>query len=86
IERLRKEQNEVELEVLSEIESKENEIDGLEVQIKIMEEQLANLKKQKDFLKTEVNMIKNKSANVGLELKKYTLMLINSKEFKENLL
>ena len=86
IERLRKEQNEVELEVLSEIESKENEIDGLEDQIKIMEEQLANLKKQKDFLRTEINLIKNKSANVGLELKKYTLMLINSKEFKEDLL
>ncbi|MGV3163512.1 hypothetical protein ACEF19_09875 [Streptococcus hyovaginalis] len=51
-----------------------------------MEEQLANLKKQKEFLKTEVNLIKNKSANVGLELKKYTLMLINSKEFKEDLL
>lgn len=85
IAKLREEQNAVEFEILIEVENKEFEISSVDENIKILEEQLHNLKKQKHSAEQEVKSIKSKALNTGLELKKYTLMLVNSKEYKKDL-
>jgi hypothetical protein len=85
IAKLREEQNAVEFEILIEVDNKEFEISSVDENIKILEEQLHNLKKQKHSAEQEVKSIKSKALNTGLELKKYTLMLVNSKEYKKDL-
>ncbi|AYP68326.1 hypothetical protein PQE75_gp153 [Bacillus phage vB_BcoS-136] len=85
IEKLRNEKEEIEFKILEEIEDKEHEVSSLQDQIKIMEEQLANLRKQKEFAEAEIKNVKSKSLNTGLELRKYTMMLVNSKEYKKDL-
>jgi len=85
IQKLRVEKEEVEFQILMEVEDKEFQVESMEDNIKILEEQLANLKKQRDFAQEEVKSIKSKSLNVGLDLRKYTLMLVNSKEYKKDL-
>lgn len=85
IEKLRNEKEEVEFQILVEVEDKEHEISSLDEQIKIMKEQLSNLEKQKQFTTDEVKNIKSKSLNVGLDLRRYTLMLVNSKDYKKDL-
>ncbi|OJT57413.1 coiled-coil domain-containing protein [Bacillus licheniformis] len=85
IEKLRNEKEDIELKILEEVEDKEHEIETTEDNIKILEEQISNFRKQKEFLQNEVKSIKSRSLNVGLELKKYTLMLVNSKDYKKDL-
>lgn len=86
IHRLSEEKDDIEIHMLEEIESKEFEIISTEEQIKILQEQMDNLKKSKTFKEEEVKQMKKESLNVGLELKKYALMLVNSKEYKNDLL
>ncbi|QJI52388.1 hypothetical protein [Psychrobacillus phage Perkons] len=74
----------VEFQILQEVEDKEHEVSNIADEIKIMEEQLSNMRKSKEFIAQEIKNIKSKSLNVGLELKRYTLMLVNSKEYKED--
>lgn len=85
IEKLTKEKEDIEFEILLEVEDKESDIQNADEQIKILEEQLNNLKKDRDFKKQEISNIKSKSLNTGLELRRYTLMLVNSKEYKSDL-
>jgi hypothetical protein len=85
VKRLREEKENIELQILEEVEEKFHQADNLEEEIKIMELQLANIKKQREFLKEEAKMLQSKSLNTGLELKKYTIMLVNSKEYKDDL-
>jgi len=85
IEKLSQEKEEIEFQMLVEVEEKEHQAQSLDESIKIMEEQLLNLKKQKEFVEQEVKNIKSKSLNVVLELKRYALMLVNSKEYKKDI-
>jgi hypothetical protein len=85
IKRLTAEHEEVELEAMLEVDKKYEQADKMEDQIKIMKEQLALMEKQRDFVKQEAKMLKEKSSHVGLELKKFTMMLVNSKEYKDDL-
>lgn len=86
IQKLRTEKDDVEFEILLEVEAKNQQVDTATDQITIMEEQLKTLKKQREFLKEEIKHINSKSLNIGLDLRKYTLMLVNSKEYKDDLL
>lgn len=86
IHRLADEKDEIEFKMLEEVEQKEFEIEAMDEQIKIMQEQIDNLKKSKEFKEQEVKQVKKDSINVGLELKRYALMLVNSKEYKEDIL
>lgn len=85
IKRLELEKEDIELKVLFEVEAKEHSVVQMDDEIKILEQQLLNLKQQRDFAKEEVKQIKSKSLNTGLELKKFVLMLVNSKEYKKDL-
>lgn len=86
IHKLKDEKDEIEFKILMEVEDKEQEAINLAENIKIMEEQLNNLKKQKEFITQEVRSVKSRSLNAGLELKRYALMLVNSKDYKNDLL
>lgn len=86
IQSLSEQKDEIEFNILVDVEAKEQELGTLDDQIAIMEEQLLNLKKQKEFKKKEVANAKSQSLNIGLELRKYTLMLVNSKDYKNDLL
>lgn len=85
IERLRKEEEEIELEILMELENKEFLISALDDEIKIVEEQLKALIENKKFIEEEVKNIKKRNLNVGLEIKRHTQTLINSKDYKKDL-
>lgn len=85
IKRLEQEKEDVEFQILLEVEDKEHEVVSLDDNIKILEEQLKNMKQRKDHVQAEVKSIKSKSLNTGLELKKYVLMLVNSKDYKKDL-
>lgn len=76
---------EEELKAMMEADKKYEEADNIEGQIVIMREQLSLMEKQRDFIKQEAKMLKTNSQNTGLELKKFTAMLINSKEYREDL-
>lgn len=83
--RLTEEKVEADFQILVELEDKEHQVASINDEIKIVEEQLKNLKQQRDFANEEIKQIKGKSLNAGLELKKFTLMLVNSKEYKKDL-
>lgn len=83
--RLREEKDEADFQILVDLEDKEHQVEKLSDEIKIVEQQLKNLCQQRDFANEEVKQIKVQSLNAGLELKKFTLMLVNSKEFKKDL-
>lgn len=84
--RLREEKENSDFKILEELEDKQHQVSKLDDEIKLVEQQLKNLKKQREFVDEEVKQIKNKSFNIGLELKKFTMMLVNSKEYKKDLL
>lgn len=86
IHKLADEKDEIEFKMLEEVEKKQFEIESMDEQIKLLQEQLNNMKKSKEFKEQEVKQIKKDSINVGLELKRYALMLVNSKEYKEDLI
>lgn len=85
IKRLSEEKEEINSEISEEIGMKEYEILATEDKIEILQEQINNLKKEKAFKEEEVKQIKRKSLNIGLELKKHTLTLVNSKDYKSDL-
>lgn len=85
IKRLTEEKEELELQIAIEVEDTYHKADQIEEQIKIMEEQLVNMKKERDFLKQSAKSIQSKSLNTGLELKRFTNMLVNSKEYKDDI-
>jgi hypothetical protein len=82
---LTQEKEDAELDVALEVERLYGEADRLEDDIKIMEEQLENLKQQRNFKKEHAKQVQSKSLNVGLELKRITQTLVNSKEYKDDL-
>jgi cell division protein FtsB len=75
----------LELQVMEQVDKAYHEADILEEQIKLLKEQIDNLEKQRAFKKDEAKMLQSKSLNTGLELKRYTMMLVNSQEYKEDL-
>lgn len=83
--RLREEKENADFQILVDLEDKEHQVARISDEIKIAEQQLKNLKQQRDFANEEVKQIKVQSHNVELELKKFTLMLVNSKEYKKDL-
>lgn len=85
IKRLTSLYEEEELKAMMEVDKRYEEADNLEGQIVIIKEQLALMEKQRDFIKQEAKMLKTNSQNTGLELKKFTAMLVNSKEYREDL-
>lgn len=85
IQKLTKEKEAIEYQIMEEVENKKHKSEQLADEIKIVEQQLANLKTQKKFVDEEVKNIGSKSLNTGLELKRFTMMLVNSKEYKEDL-
>jgi hypothetical protein len=85
IAKLTEEKNEIDQRAEEEVLSKYYEADKMEDEIKILELQVANMKKQREFIKEEAKMIQSRSLNTGLELKRYTMMLVNSKEYKDDL-
>lgn len=85
IKKLRIEKENIELKSLMEVDDKKHEASVIEEDIKLMEMQVANLRKQKSFIDEEVKNLSAKSLNTGLELKRYTQMLVNSKDYKNDL-
>lgn len=85
IQRLTVEHDEIELKAMLEVDKKYMEADNMEDRIKVLKEQLALMEKQRDFVKEEAKMLKTKAMNSGFELKKFTMMLVNSREYKDDL-
>lgn len=85
IHRLTSEYEEQEIKAMLEVDKKYEEADKLEEQIKVIKEQLALMEKQRDFMKEEAKMLKSSATNTALEIKRFTLMLVNSKEYKDDL-
>lgn len=85
IQKLTAQHEQEELEAMMQVDKKFDEADKLEEQIKIMKEQLSLMEKQRDFIKEEAKILKTTAMNTGLEIKKYTMMLVNSKEYREDL-
>lgn len=86
IRKLTKEKEEIELHILEDIENKEHEVSMLKDKISIMTEQIDNLKKEKEFKKEEIKQLKKNSLNIGLDIKKHSLTLVNSRDYKEDIL
>ena|SRR5699024_9827830 len=85
IERLTADKEEAELQIIDEMDDIEHTITSLEEEIKILEEQQRNLKREKEFKIEELKQLKKKTLNVGLEIKKHVLTLVNSRAYKEDL-
>jgi hypothetical protein len=85
IQNLTKQKEEFDFNVLVDLESKGTQADRLEEQIKILKEQLQNAEAHRVFLKEEMKNIGRHSNHLDLEIKKYTNMLVNSKEYREDL-
>lgn len=85
IEELQKEKYEADFAVEQEVEEKTEEIRRMDEEIKILAEQLNIMKERRKFADEQVRDIKKKSINVGLELKKKVLVLVDSKEYKDDL-
>lgn len=85
IAKLRVEKEEIEFEMLVEVEMKEQEIDNIDDELSILQARIKHLEEKKKFTRLEVNNIKSKSIDVGLGIRKHTLTLVNSKEYKKDL-
>ncbi|MFQ3543455.1 hypothetical protein Q7A53_05165 [Halobacillus rhizosphaerae] len=86
IEKLTLEKDEADFKILEQLEEKEMKASIIEDEIRHAEEQLKFLKDQRDFAKDEINNLKKCSLQTGHNLKKYTMLLVNSKEYKSDLL
>lgn len=86
IQKLTEEKYEADCAIIEEVEAKKQQVSLLDDQITVMEEQLKNMKKQRDFMKEEIKNTNSKSLNIGLEIRKFTLMLVNSKDYKNDLM
>lgn len=85
IHKLSAEKEEIEFRVLEETEAKHNELLKLSEQIKITKDQLKSLEAHENHVKQELKTINIKSTALDLEIKKNTNMLLNSKEYREDL-
>lgn len=85
IEKLRIAKDEAEFEIELQVDVKKNEINQMDDMIRVMEEQIANLKTRRKMLESEVKSLQVQSINTGLELKKYALTLVNSQEYKKDI-
>jgi hypothetical protein len=82
---LNEERATLEKSIEQELQDKEHDAAVLADQIAIAEQQLKALRDELNFNKLEQANLKKATLNIGLELKKYALMLVNSKEFKKDL-
>ena len=85
IKKLTSEKEEIEFQIELQVEDIYHKADSLEEQIRIAKEQVVNMEKERDFYKQEAKALQSKSLNTGLDLKRYTLMLVNSKDYKKDL-
>ena len=85
IHELTRQKEEVDFEILVEMEKKQQELSVVSENIKITEAQLKNLKDQELFMKEEIKNMNRTSSHLDMEIKKYTNMLVNSKEYREDL-
>ncbi|MNH27602.1 hypothetical protein D3C79_877210 [compost metagenome] len=85
IARLQEEKYEIECSMAQEVESKEQEIGNIEDELSILQARMKHLEDKKKFTRQEINNIKGKSIDVGLSIRKHTLTLVNSQEYKKDL-
>lgn len=85
IHRLSKEKEDSDFQVLIEMEKKKNELVVIDENILISQAQLTNLKEHKVFIESEIKNINRNSNHLDLEIKKFTNMLVNSKEYREDI-
>lgn len=85
IHKLVSEKEDIDLKVLEVVEAKLAESELRKVQINALEQQLAILKKDKLFIDESIKRVNSDSLVIDLEIKKFTNMLVNSKEYREDL-
>lgn len=85
IKRLHEEKEEIDFNLLVEVENKEAEIESANEQIKVLEEKLRIAKEENNFRKEEIKNIKKKSLGIGLDIRQYVLLLVNSKDYQGDL-
>lgn len=85
IRKLSEEKEEIELYTLEEAEKAEHEIATINEQIEILRKKIVNLQRTRDFKNEEVKQIKRRTLNIGLDIKKHVLTLVNSKDYKDDL-
>lgn len=76
---------ELDFEVLQQVENKQHEISTIDDNIVILQRQIDELKLQKKVLNDELKAINSKSNYINQELSKFVLMLVNSKEYKQDI-
>lgn len=85
IERLHIEKEKAETLILEEMSLKEEALAKVKEEIRILEEQLKAQKEREKFLITDISTMEKSSKVIDLEIKKNTNLLINSKEYREDL-
>lgn len=85
IQKLTQQKEDIDFEILVEMEKKQNELENTSENVRILEEQLKNMKEKKLFIETEVKNMNWTSNHLDLEIKKYTNMLVNSREYREDI-
>jgi len=85
IHRLVAEKDEIEFKILEQQEAKQQEMIQLDETIAILQSQLKNAQERKTFATQEMKEIQKETLHIALETKKYTNMLINSKEYQADL-
>ena len=85
INQLNEEKEKVELETLNEIEDMKLKVYKIEEEIENLSKQINNLNKLKESIESTIKSTENVSENTELELKRLTSLLVNSKEYKEDL-
>jgi hypothetical protein len=85
IKKLTLELEEVEFGILEEVESEQERIRKMEDVIKLEELKIKNMKDELKFKKEALKQTKKKDSNLRIEIEKYTGMIVNSKEYREDL-
>lgn len=83
--KLSAEKEEIEFQILTELEDKKQKLESFDDEIGILKEKIKNLESQKEFAKQEIKNIEGKSIDIGLSIKRFVLMLVNSKDYKKDL-
>jgi Chromosome segregation ATPases len=86
IRRLSEEKGKLDLAALEEIERLKATRDSLDQQEEILKEQLRLIQERKKAIDEEIKTHNSEAKVVELDIKKYTQQLVNSKEYKEDLL
>lgn len=85
IHRLVTEKDEIDFKVLEEKETKEAQSKEIQTQINIWQEQVKILQEKKKSIDEQVKKINSDSKVIDLEIQKFTNQLVNSKEYREDL-